>query len=259
VKKYGNLGNPLPGLPAPLENLIGKRSTSNEFRDRFRQWLESKSIAEADIGGAVNTPLVNARYFVIHDTSTYIKDAGAFLSSINDDTWFGNDLKRISQMRVTHVWVNRLGQSATTFDFNTANPPNGTKFGRDNPDKRGWFLHVENVQPRKCDLDGAACCRVDPVSGKEFCNDARAPEPGFTDRQYERLAVLYIAASIRKGSWLIPAYHAAIDAGYRDAHDDPQNFDLAHWADCLNRLIREIEHYKVIDSTGTTAIQAGKR
>ena len=258
VKKYGNLDGPLPGLPSPLESLIGKSSTSHALRDRFKRWLQNNEIAEADIGGAVNAPLEKARYFVIHDTSTYIKDAGAFPSNINDDTWFGNDLKKISIMRVTHVWVNRLGQSATTFDFNAANPPNGTKFGRDNPDKRGWFLHVENVQPRKCDLVGEACCKIDAVTGKEACNDARAPEPGFTDSQYKRLAVLYVAASIRHGSWLIPAYHAAVDAGYRDAHDDPQNFDLVYWANSLNKIIKEIQHTKFRNPSMTTATQAGK-
>jgi hypothetical protein len=243
-------------LPSPLENLIGKSSTSRALRERFRRWLENHQIAEADIGGAINAPLEQARYFVIHDTSTYIKEAGAFPPNINDDSWFGNDLKKISQMRVTHVWVNRLGESATTFDFNAANPPNGTKFGRDNPDKRGWFIHVENVQPRKCDLAGEACCKVDTVSGKQACNDARAPEPGFTDGQYKRLAVLYVAASVRHGSWLIPAYHAAVDAGYRDAHDDPQNFDLAQWADSIQKLIREVEQTKPVGSVRTKAIRA---
>ena len=35
----------------------------------------------------------------------------------------------------------------------------------------------------------------------------------------ERLALVYIAASIRRGIWMIPAFHAAIDAGIADAHD----------------------------------------
>src|SRR4051794_10133183 len=67
VKKYGNLDDPLPRLPSPLESLIGKSSTSHALRDRFRRWLENHEIAEADIGGPVIAPLERARYFVIHD------------------------------------------------------------------------------------------------------------------------------------------------------------------------------------------------
>ena len=36
---------------------------------------------------------------------------------------------------------------------------------------------------------------------------------------------------------MVPAFHAAVDAGIPDAHDDPQNFDLAHWAKRLNLLL----------------------
>ena len=35
-------------------------------------------------------------------------------------------------------------------------------------------------------------------------NDALAPEPGFTVAQYDRLALLYVSASVPHGAWLIP-------------------------------------------------------
>ena len=78
-----------------------------------------------------------------------------------------------------------------------------------------------------------------PKPGKT-ANDAIAPDPGFSDAQYERLALLYVAASVRRGEWLIPAFHAAIDSGFAGGHDDPQKFDLGKWAaaiaDLLNKL-----------------------
>jgi hypothetical protein len=49
--------------------------------------------------------------------------------------------------------------------------------------------------------------------------------------QYDRLALLYTIASVRRGEWLIPAFHAAIDAEIRNGHDDPMNFDIGSFAD----------------------------
>lgn len=80
---------------------------------------------------------------------------------------------------------------------------------------------MELVQPR----------RRDPQGGPK--NDAIAPEPGFTPAQLRRLALLYVAASARRGEWLIPAFHAAVDAGIPGAHDDPQRFSLADWATAI--------------------------
>ncbi len=85
-----------------------------------------------------------------------------------------------------------------------------TRFGTD---LKGLFLHVELVQPR----------RSQPGRGRG--NDALAPTPGFSDIQYDRLALIYTIASVRAGRWLIPAFHVAIDSGIRGGHDDPQNFE----------------------------------
>ena len=88
---------------------------------------------------------------------------------------------------------------------------------------------MELVQPRKSD----------PAGGRG--NDGVAPDPGFTPAQYERLALLYIAASVRKGSWLIPAFHAVLDTGYVNGHDDPQNFSLTAWSESIAHLINIME------------------
>jgi hypothetical protein len=71
-------------------------------------------------------------------------------------------------------------------------------------------------------------------------NDLIAPKIGFTDAQYQRLALLYVCASVRRGTWLIPAFHSAIDAGIKDAHDDPQNFELEKFANELKKLIEKL-------------------
>ena len=86
---------------------------------------------------------------------------------------------------------------------------------------KGLFLHVELIQPRRSARHGGR-------------NDAQSPDPAFTAAQYDRLALLYTIASVRAGRWLIPAFHAAIDADIRNGHDDPLNFDIDSFADSLD-------------------------
>ncbi len=86
---------------------------------------------------------------------------------------------------------------------------------------RGMFLHIENVQPR----------RKHPSQP-----DGNAPTPGFSTTQYDRLALLYLMASMRAQTGLVPAFHAAIDQGLSDGHDDPQNFSLEDFDAALGRL-----------------------
>ncbi|MEP6923947.1 MAG: hypothetical protein ABI954_05760, partial [Pyrinomonadaceae bacterium] len=182
-----------------------------------------------------NGALVQALYFLIHDTSDpYLKDA-PFPAEINEATWSGNNLEKWLQLPVAHVFVNRAGESITTTDFGvTVSKGWGTKFARDflKLDGKGLQLHIELVQPRRRDS------KREPLEN----NDAIAPQPGFSDQQYDRLALLYVCASVRRGSWLIPAFHAAIDAGIKDAHDDPQNFDLKVWTQKLAKLIKQLKN-----------------
>jgi hypothetical protein len=100
-----------------------------------------------------------------------------------------------------------------------------TRFGTD---LKGLFLHVELIQPR----------RSQPGRGRR--NDALAPTPGFSDVQYDRLALVYTIASVRAGRWLIPAFHIAIDSGIRGGHDDPQNFEVAAFAASVERLANRL-------------------
>ena len=227
VKKFGNLGPQITSLPAPLDTLIGEPTAPSLSLQQVRTFLTQKGITEADVGGSLSISLSAPKYFVIHDTSDF-SEATEFAQNINVETAGINRLPGRLAHKVCHVYINRVGQSATAIVFESPNPPNGTKFGRCNPNRKAEFLHIENIQPRIRDRS---------VS---FQNDAIAPTPGFTDAQLERLAVIYIVASLRSGKWLIPSYHSPIDLGFRDRHDDPQNFDLQTWAAKLGELISAI-------------------
>ena len=48
-------------------------------------------------------------------------------------------------------------------------------------------------------------------------------------------------ASVRTGAWLIPAFHAVIDEGIYDKHDDPQNFELEAFAASLEKLLARLK------------------
>lgn len=228
VKKFGNLGQALSALPAPLDTIIGEPTAPSFSLQQVRTFLTQKGISEVDVGGSLSVPLSAPKYFVIHDTSDF-SEATAFAANINAETAGINRLPGRLAHKVCHVYINRVGQSATAIAFESPNPPPGTKFGRCNPNQKTAFLHIENIQPRIRDRSVA------------FQNDAIAPTPGFTDAQLERLALLYIVASARSGKWLIPAYHSPVDLGFADRHDDPQNFDLQTWSAKLGELIRQVQ------------------
>jgi hypothetical protein len=241
ILQGGHPGAPLKKLPPPLEKTIGERVLIEKAA--LRRYLAAHTIQERDLGGSLDEPLspatlpdgsgTVARYFVIHDVSTPNYLDKSFPANINDATWEWNDLaKHWANTKVAHIFVNRLGDSVTAVGFASPLPAKrfGTKFARDNLQERakGLQIHVELVQPRRSDPAG------------KTGNDAIAPLPGFTEVQMDRLALLYVAASVRRGEWLVPAFHAAVDAGIPDAHDDPQNFDLEMWARRLDALLKQL-------------------
>lgn len=241
VLRGGQLGPPIQKLFRPFTNIIGRRVTIPKAD--LRSYLVAHKIDEINLGGSLDEPLssaklpngtiVQARYFIIHDVSTPNYLEKPFPLSIDDATWEWNDLqKKWSNTKVAHVFINRVGDSATVVGFGSSLPDQrfGTKLARDRlkESAKGLQIHVELVQPRRSDPAGK--------SG----NDAIAPLPGFTEAQIDRLALIYVAASVRRGEWLIPAYHAAVDAGIPNAHDDPQNFDLDLWAERLEALLNTL-------------------
>jgi hypothetical protein len=239
VRPRGILGEPLKKLPKVLEKHIGKRTKISKLK--LAAYLRANNIKETDLGGSLAEPLsmaklpsgaeIQALYFVIHDTSTPNYAKKPFPKDMNQRSWRFNSLEGWLKNPVAHVFVNRLGESLTTTEFGaTVKKGWGTKFARDylKTEGKGAQLHIELVQARMSDpswFEG---------------NDAISPTPGFTDQQYDRLALLYVSASVRRGSWLIPAYHCAIDAGIKDAHDDPQGFELDKFARSLEKLLKSL-------------------
>lgn len=232
VRKWGKVDAEAASLPPTLSSLIGRPTP-----DYLKQGLQAMALPPEELGGTLQADLSRAddgdmsaptaRYFVIHDTSTpWLGDAPAFPA---DDADSVNGLKGYAKPNaVAHVFVNRRGQILLGHDF--AEPWRSTKFETKTigTPAKGLFVHIELVQPRRRDPSGSPR------------NDAIAPVPGFTTAQYEKLAQLYVAASVRKGQWLIPAFHAALDEGLADAHDDPQNFDISAFDAALKALLKRL-------------------
>lgn len=242
-KIRGEVGPTLTALPVPFNQLLTK-PTIDLDKATFRKYLQAKGIKEADIGGSLDNPVSRtnnnnpsaelARYFIIHDTSAPNFGNDPFPNNINEASWSGNNLGNAP--KVAHVFINRVGQSVTKVDFQT--PFRATQYELQTNQRKGLFLNIESIQPRRCQIpSGASKCKK--KNNGEFENDQIAPTPGFTKAQLDRLAVVYIAASVRRGKWLIPAFHVVLDIGVGD-HDDPQNFNLDQWSKQLNDILTEI-------------------
>jgi hypothetical protein len=199
VLKGGNLG-PQRQLPALLERLIGQPVTIT--KESLRRYLRAHGIMENDrvrkseIGGSLDVALSRAnsndprapfaRYFVIHDTSTpnLVRDLPDFPQNINDAAW---EWKRTrwNNLRLdlynnsgeAHLYINRVGQSVTPQRRTFATPWRATQFESNvvyGTRVRGLFLHIENIQPRRCDPAVTTCCHTCIIKGKKqmCCNDA---------------------------------------------------------------------------------------
>lgn len=246
-KIFGNVGPTLTTLPVPFNQLLTKPIIDLD-KVTFRKYLQAKGIKEADIGGSLDKPVSRnnnndanselARYFIIHDTSTPNLGNASFSNNINEASWEFNNFNRYGSgaNSPSHIIINRVGESVTRQDFSTPwrSTARESNFVCGVNKCKGLFLAVELVQPRRCQ----------PNSGQTQCspptkNDVKSPDPGFTKAQLDRLAVVYIAASVRRGKWLIPAFHVVLDIDAGD-HDDPQNFNLDQWSKQLNDIFTEI-------------------
>jgi hypothetical protein len=232
VGRGGTIGS--AELPLHLARLVGRPLPFTP--ERIAAYVMRLGLSAQQTGGPLDRPIM-ADYFIIHDTSSpncsQLDDQGrkqsecdrldAFPADRDKPSWSGNQTfegrPKQAPNRAANVFTNRVGGSVTEVDF--ADPFYTTKFEQCTNEGRaiGHFVGVENIQPR---LPSPV-----PPPSRERMNDLDAPDPGFTDPQYARLALLYIVASARHGHWLIPAYHAVVDGLYQDRHDDPQKFDIA--------------------------------
>ena len=231
-----------------LKDLVGKPAPSIKA---VQSYLDGENIKSQQIGGPIATP-IKANYFIIHDTSSpncsefgakapACPKRGKFPPDRDEASWpinknfDGHPAK--APHRFAHAFTNRVGESVTEVDFKKHFVT--TKFEQcvDPSAKIALFVGVENIQPRIGDPPI-------PKPGKD-ANDFDAPEPGFTTKQYDRLALLYLVASARRGQWLIPAFHAVIDQKYRDAHDDPQHFDMPAFSAAVQRHVEALRVLKL--------------
>lgn len=239
VNPWAHLGPPLEELPKALNARIGgevpmphRAALTALINDtglppQFAEGL-SGDVSRARDGDAL-APM--ARYFVIHDTSA--PKFGSFPANLNENAKI-NNLERFScsdSAEIAHAFINRQGGVFFGHDFGV--PWRSTKFERAlsfGTALKGLFLHIEMIQPRR------------RGRGRRG-NDIAAPQPGFTAAQYQRLALLYTIASVRAGTWLIPAFHAVIDSDIRGGHDDPQNFELEAFALALDGVTEQLSVY----------------
>ena len=234
-----NLEPRLPSLPAALAERVGQ-TTGLPSRATLSDYLSTVGL-EGEFGDFLWLPVSRAhdnelgapmaRYFVIHDTSGPNFGRRSFPEDI-DSVSKVNDLRNFEchdGWGKAHVVISRTGELLLAHDYSI--PWRETKFEQAaefGGALKGLFLHNEMIQPR----------RSAPGRGRR--NDARSPDPPFTTAQYDRLALLYVIASVRAERWLIPAFHAAIDAQIANGHDDPLNFNIDSFANSLDSLIAKL-------------------
>jgi hypothetical protein len=239
VEPVGRLGPAMAALPAALEKRVGgetdlpsRDALAGLLRDRGASQNLIDTLAQPVSHAHDNDPLARpATYIVFHDTSTPNYRTQPWPVSIDDNPKINNLARYACSNNIerAHVFINRGGRIYLAHDFTV--PWRATKFETATnfgPALKGLFLHIELIQPRRA------------LKGYGSRNDFLAPTPGFTQAQYESLALVYTVASRRAGFWMIPAFHSVLDEGIRNKHDDPQNFELAQFAESLNALVGEL-------------------
>jgi hypothetical protein len=242
-----NLAPTLESLPDALASRIGA-TTGLPSRDGLAAFLVAEDL-QSDFAGYLWTPLshaddndpdaITARYFVIHDTSGPNYGRRPFPADIDGNPDINNlDIFKCADgWGAAHVIVNRSGGILLNHELSI--PWRATRFEQAANFAgalKGLFLHTELIQPRRS------------AAGHGRRNDAQTPSPAFTAAQYDRLALVYVIASVRAERWLIPAFHAAIDADIPNGHDDPLNFDIESFANSLDRLVPKLQGPEVIQA-----------
>jgi hypothetical protein len=255
VKRWAKLGPVLTDLPSVLAQRVGRTSGLPE-----REVLGSYMIAhdvEADFTAHLWDPVTHAgnndpampvaRYIVFHDTSGPFLNVDSWPADIDTNSKINNlaGHRCEDHFESAHVFINRTGAMLVGHELDV--PWRATKFERAlqfGSLLKGLFLHVEMVQPRRAVSHMVRIKRRHHRARwvrRSNGHDILAPTPGFTDAQYDRLALVYVLASVRAGHWLIPAFHAVIDGHIPSGHDDPQNFELAKLAVSLQQLLDELQ------------------
>jgi len=231
VRRGGYIALQPVRLPPVLAGSVGRPVEVDVAR--LRRHLAAVGFRRAGFGSidaAVSRNVSGhaARYFVIHDTSWPDLGDAPFPVDLDASASINRLAGYAGPQSVAHAFVNRRGEVLRGHDFSV--PWRATKLETlvIGEASKGLFLHIELIQPRRRDGGGA------------LQDEAAAPHPGFSLAQYDRLALLYLCASIRAGHWMIPAFHAALDEGLDDGHDDPQNFELDLFAKALVEVLDQV-------------------
>jgi hypothetical protein len=231
VRRGGYIALQPVRLPPILAASVGRPVEVD--RARLRRHLAATGLKRAGFGSidaAVSRSAAGqpARYFVIHDTSWPDLGDAPFPADLDTSPHINRLAGYAGPQSVAHAFVNRRGEVLRGHDFSV--PWRATKLETQviGEASKGLFLHVELIQPRRRDSGGA------------ILDETIGPTPGFSQAQYDRLALLYLCASARAGEWLIPAFHAALDEGLSDGHDDPQNFELGRFATALASVLDQV-------------------
>jgi hypothetical protein len=245
VGKGGTVADAEAPLPADLAARIGQPVSI--ARSALRRYLQAEGIQETSLGGGLEEPLSAtegepahpALYFVIHDTSNILCVREDFPSNSDSPDASWNTAAVWESSKQAHLFLTRDGAAHSPQGRTFSVPWRATKHEMTiGESTRGRFLHIENVQLRRPEVEADALL----TNAEGHCvNDRIAQRPGFTQKQMHLLALTYIAASIRAGEWMIPAYHAVIDASFSGGHDDPQNFDLVAWSEAIDATVEDIE------------------
>ena len=231
VRRGGYIALQPVRLPPILAASVGRPVEVD--RARLRRHLAATGLKRAGFGSIDTAVSRNAagraaRYFVIHDTSWPDLGDAPFPADLDTSSLINRLAGYAGPQAVAHAFVNRKGEVLRGHDFLI--PWRATKLESlvIGEASKGLFLHVELVQPRRRDSGGA------------ILDETIGPTPGFSQAQYDRLALLYLCASVRAGEWLIPAFHAALDEGLSDGHDDPQNFEIGRFASALAAVLDQV-------------------
>jgi hypothetical protein len=253
VSKGGGVADTEAQLPAHLAARIGQPISIS--RTAFRAYLAARGIEETSLGGGLDEPLSvtgsepahQALYFVIHDTSHVLCARDDFPGGSDASAAPWNLATLWQSSTQAHLYLTRDGAAYSPQGRTFAVPWRATKHEMSvGESSRGRFLHIENIQLRRPEIEDGAPL----INAKGDCtNDRIAQSPGFTPKQIHLLGLTYIAASIRAGEWLIPAYHAVIDTSFPDGHDDPQNFDLPSWSETIDTTIADVERIAKVASS----------
>ena len=231
LRHVGPLGvkraQPLPRLFARLLSAGGQPGPAARAKAlaALPQPYRAYALAHSGDPAAQTAAGLGLAYVVIHDTSTPLLGEAPFPRWLDRDPLVNDFTPYIVPKPVAHIFLNRWGQIWAGHEL--SEPWRATKLESRvvGPAARGRFVHIESIQPRRF------------MPGTHSEATTQGPRPGFSRAQYRMLAALYITFSARAGHWLIPAQHATVDDGIPEAHDDPQNFSVKHFAREIDRLL----------------------